>query len=271
MKRLLALPLPLLSLCLLLTVAGCQPGDTAPTPIGEVTRPDLVELIDWERSPSTVIFRAEVVGGPLDEEFVARSDIPACTVYGDNRVVWTTTASRVDDGVAYDFVSDEAIRLFVESLTLDYGLYNYQAGAALVPEDSGSPVVEQITLFVNGQVHIADSLSGWPFDLYQRIVGECRALSQSPIEFVPDGAWVSAQQVEYNPNAPSIAWNASATGLDLAQLAQGEPRWLTGQTVRAVWDALREGGNAVRFEQNDATYNVALEIPNITRLSPPRP
>lgn len=253
-------------------IAACQPGETVSTPIGEVTRPELVGLIDWERSPSTVVFRAEVAGGEIEQQFYGRGDIPACTVYGDNRVIWTTTTSRADDGVAYDYVSDETIRLFVEDLTINDRIYNFKAGLEEVPDGQVSPVVERITLFVNEQPHIADSLSGWPFDYFQKLLTKCRSLSQAPIEFIPEEAWVAAQRMDYNPNVPSTLWNSTEMGLDLSELADsGQARWVTGTAVRELWAAVRRGGLDLRFEQDGTPYQIALEVPNVTRFSPPRP
>lgn len=262
------------SVLLLLALAACQPGapEATPTPIGEVTRPELVGLIDWVRSPSTVVFRAEVVGGDQEQQFFARNDIPACTVYGDNRVVWTTTTSRSDDGVAYDLVSDEVIRTFVEELALTDQFFKYDAGLDALPTSEVTPVVERITLFVNGEVHTADSFGMWPLDFFQKMLVKCRSLSQSPIEFLPDGGWVSAQAVAYSSNAPSALWNSNIGLLNLQELAAStEPRWITGEAAHVVWQELRRGGLDFRFEQEGQQYNVVLDVPNVTRSSPPAP
>lgn len=258
---------------ILLTLAACQPNAPAATatPIGEVTRPELVGLIDWVRTPSTVVFRAEVVGGEQEQRFSNRNDIPACTVYGDNRVVWTTTAQRTDDGVAYDIVADEVIRTFVEELALTDQFFRYEAGLDALPTAEVPPVVERITLFINDQLHTADSFGNWPIGFFQQVMGKCRALSVAPIEFVPEAGWADAQPIDYSPNAPSTVWDADATGLNLAELAAGEPRWITGAAARAVWAELRRGGMDFRFDQDGQHYHVVLEVPNVTRLSPPAP
>ncbi|WP_139293869.1 hypothetical protein, partial [Escherichia coli] len=247
------------SVLLILVLAACQPGapEATATPIGEVTRPDLVGLIDWVRSPSTVVFRAEVVGGDQEQEFFARNDIPACTVYGDNRVVWTTTTSRSDDGVAYDLIPDETIRTFVEELAFNDQFFKYNAGLDALPTAEVTPVVERITLFVNGEVHTADSFGMWPLDFFQKMLVKCRSLSQSPIEFLPDGGWVSAQTVDYSSNAPSTLWNNNVSLLNLQELATStEPRWITGEPAQLVWQELRRGGLDFRFEQEGQQYNV---------------
>lgn len=252
-------------------LAACQPE--AATPVVEETssRPDLETLIDWERSASTVVFRAEVVGGAGDE-FYMRNEVPYCTVYGDNRVVWTTSGARSDDKVVWDIVSDDVIRRFVENLTIGYGIYGYQTGAELVSAGTALPVLERLTLFVNGMVHQTDALGGWDYDYFQEVLTMCRSLSSTPVLYEPQGAWVSAQQIEYNPNVPSTVWDEAQTGLNLSELAtSGERQWVDGQNVVNLWEAIRSGGMDIQFETGDGTYLVSVEVPNITKSSPPAP
>jgi hypothetical protein len=266
----------LLYAILIVLLAACQPP-AAPTPtsvgiIGEVTRPELVDAIQWDRSPNTVVFRAEVAGGDMETAFYARNDVPYCTIYGDNRVVWTTTTIRSDDGVVFDLVSDEAIRIFVDWLINEKRIYDYKTGVDLLVPTEARPVFERLTLYVNDQIHQTDSFGGWDFAFFQEVMEACRSISTTPIAFEPEGAWVSAQEIDYNPDRSSILWDGSAAGLKFAELASsGERRWLTGQNVKVLWDRLRSGGADLQFTDESATYLVAVEVPNITRSSPPAP
>lgn len=261
--------------CLLILFTACQPTTSTVEPsgvIGEVTRPELVEAIQWERSPTTVVFRAEVAGGDTDTAFYARNDVPYCTIYGDNRVVWTTTTVRSDDGVVFDIVSDEAIRIFVDSLINEKQFYEYETGADLLLPSETKPVFERLTLFLNGRLHQTDSFGGWDFAYFQEVLEACRNISTAPVAFAPEGAWVSAQRIDYNPDRPSLLWDGSAAGLRLAELAQnGERRWITGQNAAVLWDRIRGGGADIQFTDEGETFLVAVEIPNITRSSPPAP
>ena len=63
---------------LVFVIAACQPTTTQSTPDSG--------LVTWDRTPQTIIFRADILGGESD--FVARNAVPNCTIYGDNRVVW---------------------------------------------------------------------------------------------------------------------------------------------------------------------------------------
>jgi hypothetical protein len=285
-KRLQAMLPAVLLLVAVLFSAACQPGSDTPVNnadssavIGEVTRPELVEAIQWERGANTILFRAQVAGGETGSAFYTRNDIPYCTIYGDNRVVWTTTTNSTDDGVVYDLVSDEAIRIFVDWLMNEKKIYDYQTGVDLLPTPEGGtegtpvqPVYEQLTLFVNGTLHQTDSFGGWDFAYFREVIDACRTISLTPIQFAPDGMWVSAQKIDYNPDRAGILWDSTATSLRLSEVASsGERRWITGANVPLLWEALRRGGPDVQFTDGSETFLVAAEVPNVTRLSPPAP
>lgn len=250
-----------------LLLAACQTTPGVPTPIGTVTRPDLVTLINWERSPLAVVFRAEVA--TIDtSSFERRSDIADCTVYGDNRIVFTTPTGT-GTGLSWQRISDEAIRLLVEDLMLEYQIYNQSAGIDAIPEEQRPEQTESVMLVVNGQAHRADALGGWPEGYYQQITERCRAVADSPAELLPVEAYVSAQVVPYNDTRPTIDWDPSS-GIDLSTLTE-ERVWLSGPAMQALWTAQRESGSGVQFRQIDTIYRIAVEVPGVTRYSPPPP
>ena len=251
----------------LLLLAACQPTPSTPTPIGTVTRPDLVSLINWERSPLAVVFRAEVATSDTTS-FERRSDIADCTIYGDNRVVFTTPTG-IGKGLSWQRVSDEAIRLMVEELMMNYQIYNQSAGVDALPDEQRPDQAETVILVVNGQAHRADALGGWPEDFYQRVAERCRAVADAPSELLPVDAYVSAQVVPYDDTRPTITWDA-VSGVDLSALTE-ERRWVSGAAMQALWTAQRESGADVQFQQGDAIYRVAVEVPGVTRYSPPPP
>jgi hypothetical protein len=252
---------------LLLCLAACQTTPQVPTPIGTVTRPDLVSLITWERSPLAVVFRAEAATADTTS-FDRRSDIADCTIYGDNRIVFTAP-NGVGAGVNWQRVSDEAIRLFVEDLTLNYKIYAQRAGVDALPAEQRPTQTETVTLVVNGQAHRADALGGWTDTSYRDMTERCRAVADSPAELLPAEAFVSVEARPYDDNRPSVDWSAS-NGIDLATLS-GERTWLTGPAMQALWTAQRESGADVQFRQDDAVYRVAVEVPGVSRFSPPPP
>ncbi|HRL14574.1 MAG TPA: hypothetical protein PKX07_22010 [Aggregatilineales bacterium] len=260
-----------LAVAVLMIAACAQEAPPPPSPIGEVTRPELVGLINWERTPATVVFRADVIGG-LDA-FAERNEVPPCTVYGDNRVIWTVLNADQSESVAWDIVSDETIRLFVERLTVEERIYSYTTGVDQLEAEGVQPTVERITLYVNDELHEADTYGGWSLGFFERVTDLCRSLSQAPTLFEPAGGWLSVMRVENDPSISSIRWNTRLSGVDLGRLADsGERSWVTGDSARVFWDVLRRRGYGTTFEDESGTvYQTAFEIPGVTRASPPPP
>lgn len=259
------------TLGVVLLLAACGGGEAIPpTPIGDVTRPELVGLIDWERDPNTIIFRAEIVGGDEDALF-RRNEIPPCTIFGDNRVVWLIDSATGGQQAVFEYVSDEAIRLFVEQLVLDYEIYSYGTGEDAADDTDATPVTEVMTLFVNGELHQTDAFSGWDFDYFEEIIDRCGQVGTAPTIFEPQSGYVSAEPVDYVPTVPDIPLSGDL-GFDLPALAGGSDRqWVTSDAVSAIWRGIRTNGLDVQFTYQGSTYIIALEVPQVTRLSPPAP
>jgi hypothetical protein len=250
-----------------LMLASCQVLGGGGEP---ATNNDDGAVIQWDRNPSTVVFRAGVTGGAASEEFIARGEIPICTIYGDGRVVWTADGSYGD--VLFDRLDDETIRRFIEYLVIQQQIYTYGAEADIQPFTDTEPVVEQLTLYVNGVTHITDAYGGWDFNYFLEIVDYCRSMRRTPTIFEPTGAWLTVIEVDYRGNLPFVGWDAQASGLDLAALAaSGESRWITGRNVRALWAYLKRTSPDLQFGQGEGTYQIVLQIPNVTRDSPPAP
>jgi hypothetical protein len=228
--------------------------------------------ITWDRNAAAVVFRADVVGGTTDP-LITRSEIPPCTIYGDNRVVWTNRLSQYNLQVLEDRASDEAIRNFVLFMAVNQTYYSYAERQDDQPlTGAGSPVVETLLLHVSGNPHLTDAFAGWSLDYYQRIIDNCKALGLAPVLVEPTAAWVSAQAVPYDPSVPQIFWDAAANGLRLSEVAQAaERRWIADRNVRVIWSILRESPPNILFNEDGSTYRVALEVPNLTRESPPPP
>ncbi len=262
----------IVSLWVVFALAACQP---APAPLiegdGTPTRPDLVGLIEWDRSPSTVVFRALQTGGDSGD-FLRLGDVAACTIFGDNSMVYLLPGSEGGTVVAVDKVPDEAIRSFVEDLTLNYQLFNQASGLGNLAPELIPPTYETLAIAINGQSFNFDSLGGWDSDYYAGVIERCRAVSAAPAEFAPeDGAWVSARIVTYNPDQPALIWDAVAANLDLAKLAEGERQWVKGAGVVALWDRLRLVRPDLQLQQGEVTYQVAIQVRGITLNAPEAP
>lgn len=232
---------------------------------------DNANPIEWDRNPNTIVFRADVTGGSADP-FLARSEVPPCTLYGDNHIVWTNELGPFEVQVLEDRLSDDQVRDFVRYVALNQQYYSYPARKDIDPASAVTPVVETLTLFVNGQNVVTDAFSGWDIDYYQTLLHTCQTTSVAPVIFEPAAAWVSVQAITYDPTSPGIFWDGQANNLKLADLAaSGERKWLTDRNVRVIWNILRTSPAGVQFNEDNIPYHVAMEIPNVTRESPAAP
>ncbi|MEZ4669194.1 MAG: hypothetical protein R3E39_14905 [Anaerolineae bacterium] len=251
---------------LTLGLAACGGDNSSTVPVINDANP-----IQWDRSPATVVFRADVTGGSTDP-FLARSEVPACTIYGDNHAVWVNELGVNNVQVLEDRLSDDQIRAFVTELAINKEFYKYTANGDTQPIGDVKPVVETLTLFVNGVNHVTDAFGGWDYDYYQRIRDDCQQVSESPVLYVPAAGWVSAREVPYDSHTPGIPWNAANNGLSLSELAaSGERKWITDRNVAVIWDTLRSSPATIQFFEDNKQYQVALEVPNVTRDAPPAP
>ncbi len=252
----------------LLALSACQSNAGDGAPPGN-------SAIQWDRSPSIVVFRADVTGGSSAGTFLARNEVPSCTVYGDNRVVWLNQAGPYETQVLWDLVSDQAIRDFVSYLTITEHFFEYEAQADLQPASSVTPVIETLTLFVSGQQHQSDAFSGWEGDYYTRVLSKCQTISGAPVLYEPSAAWVSVEAIpadQPDTSAFNIPWDAAANGLSLAEIAaSGERRWITDRNVLVLWNLIRNSVSNLRFTEGETQYYLALEVPGVTRESPPAP
>jgi predicted small secreted protein len=263
-----------------LVLAGCQAlggggddGGDSGDGGGEAFDPNL--LVNWERDPYQVIFRAQVVGGEDEQDpFYVRNEIPACTIYGDNRIVWQGYAADNTSQILEDRLTDQVINTFVQDLTVAYRIYTYDARAEMLPPGDMVPVIEQLTLNVNGEEHVTDVLSEWEYQYYEEILNRCQNLSETPVLFEPTGAWVSAREAEFDNTLFIMPWDGEAEGsVNFAELAaSGERQWIEGNLVLLLWEMIRNNPPNMLFEQAEqGVYRVALEIPGVTRVSPPPP
>jgi hypothetical protein len=245
-----------------------DPNDPLPTPadLGVETR-----VIEWDRSASTIVFQADVVGGAPDL-LSERNRVPLCTIYGDNRVVWTNEVSSYHLQVLFDQLPDEPIRLFLETLVVNERLYDFGGSEALSVTREVQPVVETLALNINSALHITTAFDGWDAPYFQRILDRCRTLSSAPVLFAPAAAWVTVARVPPDANAPVVLWDAAATGVDLAAIAStGRRQWVDAPIIGSLWQTVRQAPPGLQFVQGDGDYRVALEVPNVSASRPPLP
>lgn len=255
---------------ILFALSACQSivGDTGATAT-PVPLPDPDTVIQWERDPSYIVFRADVSANlnPTNT-FLIDGEIPFCTIYGDGTVVWTEETGVGNVRVLFGPVDDERIRRFVAWLTVAKEIYTYGEGLSL-EMSSITPVVETLYLHVNGIPHLTDGLSGWKPNYFIEILDECRRLSPQPQIFEPTGAWLSVSEAPFNNNASSVLWDPTVTGIDLRAIADsGQPQWITGQGLRLLWTYLQRSSPDLQFGQMNGNFIIVLQIPNVTRVYP---
>jgi len=244
-----------LALCIALTAAALTACRSNPD-----------DIIDWQRDPNTILFRADVTGGDQDA-LTALNDVPRCTIYGDNRVVWVNELGGFSIEVLQDRLPDPTITRFVGYLTVSEQIYTYNTKVR-TPVPDAQPVIESIALAVNGVTHLTDSDSGWDQNWFGRVVDACAALSTAPILFAPEGGWLIAVETPYDINAPASGWD----GVRLADAAAArEPVWITGEGATLLWDTIHRSPSNLMLVEDGVYYRVALQVPGVSRNAPPAP
>ncbi|MBZ0286548.1 MAG: hypothetical protein K8I30_02965, partial [Anaerolineae bacterium] len=189
----------------LLTACNGNTGGGGPAPV----QIDNANPIEWDRNPNTIVFRADVTGGNADP-FLARSEVPSCTLYGDNHAVWTNELGPFEVQVLEDRLTDDQMRTFVRYVALNQQFYSYPASKDIDPASAVTPVVETLTLFVNNTNLTTDAFSGWDIPYYQTLLKACKDISIAPAIYEPTAAWLSVQAIEYDPTSPGIFWDPQA-------------------------------------------------------------
>lgn len=255
-----------------LLVSGCRGGQETPqTDDGDIDYYN--GAITWSNDPSHIIFQADIVS-PLivDEEEPAPLSVPIfplCTIYGDGRVVWTVQADDPLNSVLVGPVDEQRIRVFVNLLVLE-DIYNQmQLGDLQVPIPRN---IETLRLNVNDLEHTADLYGGLTDSYYYEVVERCKNISPRPQIYRPDALWLHVQEQPYDPNMPSILWEAQVTGVDLATIADsGQPSWIEGRVVHLLWAYQLRANHQLQYAQGERNFVVTLDIPNVTRPFNPAP
>ncbi len=245
-------------------LAACRSAPPQPVQTATVSE----GMIVWTRDPAYVVFRTEVVGGL--SPFAALGDVPGCTIYGDNRLVWEDD-SNSDALVLEARVSDDAIRGFIARMTVDERLYTYQERQpTLAAAGEAVPAIGRITIAVNDVIHRADDLSGWDVRYFERVQSACRALGTSPVLVVPQAGWLHVQRAEYASQYPLVIWDSARTGIALAAYTDA-PGWVSGAGVAELWRHMRALGANALYQDGEGVFRAVLQVPGVTRSAPPAP
>lgn len=261
---------------MIMVLVGCQALGGSPQGSGDGNNSNPITqsgVVRWDRDPLAVVFRADIVGGDDQDALYRLNEVPLCTLYGDGRLVYTLESS---DGilpqVIFDFLTDQEIINFVTGLTVESRLFTFEAGEGLEVPSSSEPVVETITLNVNDVEHTVDAFSDWPEEYFNDVIESCQAQANEPAVFEPTAGWIRVESIEYRTDTPSVFWEAGAGGLDFSTIVNAEEtRWIEGENVAIIWNQIRNNGLDMQFTDDLGTYQVALQIPGVTRDAPATP
>lgn len=254
-----------LSLLIATGIAACQPAASGP-PIASVTVAD--GLVTWSRDPNFVLFRAEISGG--EDPFQGRNTVPDCTIFGDNRIVWTT--DNGDGNALEDRLSDQSISTFIQYLAVNERIYTFTEKLPDLAEQYDTvPVVERVLIAVNDITHTADGLGGMESGWYDRVLTACQSLGVAPVLIAPQSGWLTTQEVPYAMEPPLVVWNSTLTGISLGNYTSDTPGWVTGAGVAELWQRIHALPFNSLYQDGERYFHVALQVPGVTRASPPAP
>lgn len=259
----------LLVLCVLVLVA-CN-DDKKPATTSQTTDQQLGPL-EWDHDPTTIILRFDerVNEGPPAQ---LANEIPLCTVWGDGHIVWVNRFSENNEPVQTEILearlSDEAVRGLIEDVIFT-GFYDWESNF-LIP-DYSNPVIQSISLNLFSEERTVSRYTDWAVNGFARLLEACTQASDSPAQFLPEGVWLTAYEVPYNTQDSYWVWFSDLYGFSLGEVANGQPpRWVTGDLAKELFSrtVLAPGGSYAL--EDDKAYELAVQVPNITRDSPPPP
>lgn len=254
-------------MCLiLLALSACNPQNPQP---GSTQSP-LTPVLGWSKVPGDVVFRLDrmLSGGTVYQN---ANMIPPCTLYGDGLVVWTNPRPPNGDEVQEAQISDTTFRSFLEFIIRDQKFYEIPDYASQEAPPTGPTLVESISLKLNGEVHTVRNYISWPKNVYNVLLQRCTTLNTDPTSVKPGGAWVTAYAVPREPSTSSVPWSGSWP-FSLEKLAASKDRvWATGNVLNVLWRTIRQSGGSDLWLENNKTYQVAIEVPGISRDAPPAP
>lgn len=257
MKRLLIL------ISLILILAACSGDDNNQgnnSEDGESPR-----LYDWDHSADYIVFRMDQIPSVETEAYITNS-IPICTIWGDGRLVWVNYVSSTAE-VLEARLTTEQIRGFIEEV-IRFGFYGWEED--IVPPIAENPTLQTITLNLFAEERTVERYGDWPVNAFDRIAEICSNLSSERALFVPTGGWARAYPIEFDNQLPSQEWprHAPFRMVDLA--ASDTPIWVEGAWAAELWNYTREI-SLVQVTELGNAFEVSLEVPEISRSSPPPP
>lgn len=254
-------------LCSLVLLAACG---GAPAPEQTPAAQPQGEVIGWDRSPNTIIMRLDrIVLNESPRERLNR--LPTCTLYGDGRLIWVSVVPPSGEEVSETYLDEVTMRGFLEYIIRDLNFYDLPDLAAQEFPPSEDAVQESLTLNVSRGLRTIRSYRGWANNAYVAILERCRTINPQRALFVPTGAWITVYEEPRNPALPEVGWPLAAPFRLEEVAASGEARWISGVALTQLWNYERQTLGRIQWIENERAYRVAIQVPNISRDSPPIP
>lgn len=226
--------------------------------------------IGWDTSPNAIIFRLDRTfnGEPVVN---AHNQLPLCTIFGNGHLVWVNPIPPNGEQVLEAQLDTPTIQSFADFVIRQQHFYSIPDYAANELPPNGQYTTESISLNLNNTPHTVRNYSHWPGNEFQNMLDKCSHLTQQPVLYVPTGAWLEVFPVNGPDVDPPILWT-SAIPFHLADVAaSGKPLWLSGSLLGTLWQTIHRTLGAVQWIENGKAYQIALEVPGISRDAPLAP
>jgi hypothetical protein len=248
---------------------GCGSGNnvSAGATVSPVNNPP---AIGWDKSPNAIIFRLDrILNGEAPVN--AANRLPLCTLSGNGHLVWVNIIPPNGEQVLETQLDDTAIRAFLDFLIRQQHFYSIVDYAAAQLPPNGQYEIETAVLNLNNAVRTVRSYAQWPNNEFQLMLDACTHLTKQPVLYVPAGAWMSVVPVVGASSDSPVNWSEHVP-FRLSDLAASpNPMWLSGEILGTLWLQLRRTVGAIRWQENDKSYKIMLQVPNVSRDSPAAP
>lgn len=221
--------------------------------------------LEWDTAADALIIEAYHAGGLAPQNYIL-NEIPLARVYGDGRIVWVESEGlrrRIYQGT----LTEAELRSLLTQFS-DAGFFGWEPLYGPVNEvrDAGS-----LVLAVNlksGRTQVVEYLEGAPPKFHALLDAVSSGAGVVGVEYTPTTAYLIALPAVGSPQPPSYIWPDAEVGFTLAEAVGG--RYVEGQALALAWDIVNTDYLA-RVESDGRTYQLAVQVPGISRVAPPPP
>lgn len=234
------------------------------------SRPEL----KWQTDRHTLVVTAgywsglSSGGGPMVNIISRQNYVPEAQLWGDGRLVWTTTGANGERQVMIAYL-DQAEMLAVLSIIADSGFFGLKDSYTCANFSDMESQCIKVTLSA-AEKSVCEYYRGAPesfHQLYQTLsegVGRRGALyAVSRGYLIAHPLTMGGQGAAPPPAAP---WHAKSVGLSLANARSG--LWVAGEPLALAWRIVNANPFSNVVRDGKQYYQLAVMIPGITRMQP---